>query len=357
MDSMTHRHLSLALLLAAGVAHAQSPDDKPAAAYANDPKYLAAFNEARQYRQDGKAHEARDGFAKANKIAGGGCIPCLNRVYDLDMELKNFKDAVATAAQLTTLAPGPKEKSVAEGRQGDAMLRQAGDKPKPAQLEAVHAVMQAALADHPKNQKALWDDAIVLARMGRTDEAHEAFFTYQARAQPTDAKRIRAARFAENPALATQKMAPAFEVKTLDGSEFNLDDMAGKVVLLDFWATWCGPCNASLPVLQHLAKTFANEPFVILSISQDDDGPKWKQFIAKNNMTWLQYRDRDGRLTRLFDIEGIPHYFTIDTDGALTAEMMGSDSDVEGKIKKLIRRAREAKPALPPGTNSVSGTD
>jgi hypothetical protein len=74
-------------------------------------------------------------------------------------------------------------------------------------------------------------------------------------------------------------------------------------------------------------------------------------------MTWLQYRDRDGRLTRLFDIEGIPHYFTIDTDGALTAEMMGSDSDVEGKIKKLIRRAREAKPALPPGTNSVSGTD
>jgi thiol-disulfide isomerase/thioredoxin len=130
------------------------------------------------------------------------------------------------------------------------------------------------------------------------------------------------------------------------------------VVLLDFWATWCGPCNDSLPVLQKLAKQFAGEPFVILSISQDDDGPKWKSFIASHQMTWLQYRDRDGRLSKLFDIEGIPHYFTIDSDGILTAEMMGSDSDVQGKIKKLIRKAKEAKPAPPPSAvaaGDVSG--
>jgi thiol-disulfide isomerase/thioredoxin len=218
-------------------------------------------------------------------------------------------------------------------------------------------MMQQALADHARNQKALWDDAFVLARMGSTDEAKLEFTKYVNRAQPTDPKRVRAAHFAEDPTLALKKMAPAFEVKTLDGTQFNLDDMTGKVVLIDFWATWCGPCNESLPVLQHLAKEFADQPFVILSVSQDDDGPKWKQFIAKNRMTWLQYRDRDGRLTRLFDIEGIPHYFTIDSDGVLTAEMIGSDSDVEGKIRKLIKRAKEAKPAPPPVSAEAAGTD
>ncbi len=339
------KSLLLATCSFAVVCSALAQEDKPVAAYANDPKYIKAFNEARAYRQDGKPAEARDGFAKANKIAGGACVPCLNRVYDLDMELKHFKEAAATAGQLIELAPGPREKSVAEGRQGDALLRQAGDKPKPAQLEAIHAVMQAAMTDHPGNRKALWDDALVLARLGRTDESKQEFTTYLQHAQPTDPKRVRAAHFIENPELAKQKMAPAFEVKTLDGSSFNLDDMAGKVVLLDFWATWCGPCNESLPVLQHLAKQFAGQPFVILSISQDDDGPKWKDFIAKHQMTWPQYRDRGGMLSSLFDINGIPHYFTIDSDGVLTSEMMGSDSDVEGKIRKLVKRAAESRAA------------
>jgi hypothetical protein len=74
-------------------------------------------------------------------------------------------------------------------------------------------------------------------------------------------------------------------------------------------------------------------------------------------MTWLQYRDRGNRLSSLFDIQGIPHYFTIDSDGVLTAEMMGSDSNVEGKLKKLVKRAAEAKPAAPVAAASVSGTD
>jgi thiol-disulfide isomerase/thioredoxin len=217
--------------------------------------------------------------------------------------------------------------------------------------------MQAALADHPKNQKALWDDALVLARMDKLDDAKQEFTTYVERAQPNDPKRVRAAHFAENPELAKQKMAPAFEVTTLDGSTFNLDEMGGKVVLLDFWATWCGPCNEALPQIQHLAKEFAGQPFLILSISQDDDGAKWKDFIAKHQMTWLQYRDRNGKLSSLFDVSGIPHYFTIDSDGVLRSEMMGGDSDVEGTIRKLVKRAKEAKPVIAPAAAQVSGTN
>ena len=95
--------------------------------------------------------------------------------------------------------------------------------------------------------------------------------------------------------------------------------------------------------MRKIAKEFANDPFVMISVSWDSDDGKWKQFIEKHEMTWLQYRDADHKLSDEFGISAIPHYFTIDSDGVLTAEMMGSGSDVEGKLKKLIAKARAAK--------------
>ena len=157
--------------------------------------------------------------------------------------------------------------------------------------------------------------------------------------------KVRAKHFADDPSLSLHKMAPAFEVTALDGSKFNLDNMGGRVVLVDFWATWCGPCNEELPNVKKMAKEFANEPFTIISISWDADEKTWKDFINKHEMTWLQYRDADHTLSERFAINAIPHYFTIDSDGVLTAEMLGSGNDVEGKIRKLLKKAHEAHPA------------
>ena len=94
--------------------------------------------------------------------------------------------------------------------------------------------------------------------------------------------------------------------------------------------------------MKKIAKQFAGEPLVILSISWDSDEAKWKQFIQKNEMTWMQYRDADQSLTKMFGINSIPHYFTIDSDGVLTSEMVGGGSDVEGRLKKLLAKAHEA---------------
>jgi hypothetical protein len=105
--------------------------------------------------------------------------------------------------------------------------------------------------------------------------------------------------------------------------------------------------------MKKIAKEFAGEPLVILSVSWDADEAKWKQFIAKNEMTWMQYRDADHELSRRFDVNAIPHYFTIDSDGVLTAELLGSGSDVEGKLKKLVARAKveqQRRSALASGT-------
>lgn len=157
-----------------------------------------------------------------------------------------------------------------------------------------------------------------------------------------DVDRQRAMRYISQPELARARMAPNFAVTTLDGQHVSLDDLKGKVVLLDFWATWCGPCRSALPHMKSIARKFQGQPFVVLSVSLDKSEDEWKDFITKNEMTWLHYRDGgfEGRISKLFGVEAIPHTVTIDADGVLQDEQIG-DNSIEGKLKKLIARAQE----------------
>lgn len=128
-------------------------------------------------------------------------------------------------------------------------------------------------------------------------------------------------------------------------------------MLIDFWAAWCGPCRAALPHMQEIARKFEGQPLVILSVSLDDDEQAWKDFIAKNRMTWLNYRDGGftGPLSKESGVEAIPHAFTLDADGVLQDEHIG-DALIEGKLKSCWRsrgtwskrRKRRTKPRSGP---------
>ena len=327
------------------------------AAYASDPKFQAAMAEGAQLVRKKEFSFAADSYKKANKIAGGQCLDCLRGEYNAQIAGARFKDAANTADVMEAMATDPAGKSTAEYRKASALYGAAGEKPKPDKLEAVHALLQQALSNYPKNAAALFLDGKVLAGMGKMEEAKADFAQCVSCVSPKDPGKLRAQHFAENPELSLHKMAPAFEVTALDGAKFNLDAMGGRVVLIDFWATWCGPCNEELPHVKKIAQEFAGQPLVIISVSWDRDEAKWKEFIAKNEMTWVQYRDADNKLSDEFGVNAIPHYFTIDSDGVLTAEMLGSGSNVEGKLKKLIARAREAQKETVAGTGaSVSSS-
>lgn len=317
--------------------HAQDTAD-----YKSNPKFQAAMTEAKQLEKQRNYVFAVDSYKKANKIAAGKDADCVNALFNLQIKIGSYKDASATATSAEALATTPIQKSKAESDLGYALLLEAGDKNKTDSLNAAHAAFKAALADNPKNATALFLDGRVLAGLGQMDAASEQFKECLSCVNPKDPAYLRAQHFAENPALSLHKMAPAFTVTALDGTKFNLDAMGGRVVLIDFWATWCGPCNRELPHMKKIAKEFAGEPLVIISISWDSDEAKWKEFINKNEMTWAQYRDADHHLSTLFGINAIPHYFTIDSDGVLTSEMLGEDSDVEGKLKKLVAKAKSA---------------
>jgi thioredoxin-like negative regulator of GroEL len=322
------------------VTPAGGPTD--ASSYTTNPKWVAAMREGKMYLRDHKPQFAKDDFNKANKIAGGGCWDCLEELYSAQFAEGDYKGAIETTEKMEALTPSPVQKSLVEAKRGDAILAKAGEKPKPDQLEQAHAAFQRALTNYPKNLPAMFRDGETLARMGKMDEAKTCFSQCATLAKPTDPARLRAQHFAEDPALALKKQAPAFEVTALDGTRFNLDAMGGRVVLIDFWATWCGPCNEELPNVKKIAKEFAGEPLVILSVSWDDDDAKWRQFVQKNEMTWMQYRDANHALSNAFGVNAIPHYFVIDTDGGLTTELVGAGSNVEGRLKKLVAKARDA---------------
>jgi len=205
-----------------------------------------------------------------------------------------------------------------------------------------HSELSQALAAAPNFPAALFLDGRALAHLGKDDDAKAQFQKFVKLASDDDPNRQRALRYIEEPELARARMAPAFSVTSIDGQRVSLDDLKGKVVLLDFWATWCEPCREALPHMRAIAKKFDGEPLVILSVSLDSDQQKWKDYIANNGMTWLNYRDGGftGPISKLFGVEAIPHTFTIDPDGILQDEHIG-DASVEGKLKKLIARARE----------------
>jgi len=236
------------------------------------------------------------------------------------------------------------------------LLNQAVDKKKDDLFARAHDEFTKALQTHGNFPEAVYADGLALAHL-KQDDAAKAQFESFVKIGPADSPdRQRALRFTAQPELARARMAPPFVITTIQGQRISLDDLTGKVVLLDFWATWCAPCRQALPQMKHLAKKFQEEPLIVLSVSLDDDEQKWKDFIAKNEMWWPQYRDGGftGQISTLFDVRAIPHTFTIDADGILQDEQIGDAS--EGKIKKLLARvARSAEIATARGAGAKIG--
>jgi thiol-disulfide isomerase/thioredoxin len=227
-----------------------------------------------------------------------------------------------------------------------AFMAEGIDKHKDEILSRAHDELTKALAAVANFPAAEYADGQVMAHLKQDAAAKACFEKYTQLETKDSPERQRALRYIAQPELARARMAPPFEVTTIDGRQVSLDGLQGKVVLLDFWATWCGPCREALPHVRQIAKKFDGQPLVVLSVSLDNDESKWKEFVAKNEMTWLQYFDGgfDGPIAKSFGVRAIPNTFTIDADGVLQDEHIG-DASIEGKLKKLVNRAKELQTA------------
>ena len=111
----------------------------------------------------------------------------------------------------------------------------------------------------------------------------------------------------------------ALTEKSIDGKAVSLDDYKGKVVLLDFWATWCPPCRAELPNLHAKYDQYHAQGFDVVGISLDKDVPTLRTFIEAKKMPWTQLYDANHPDTKTYGVQGIPFTLLIGKDGKIAA--------------------------------------
>ncbi|MGH9736954.1 MAG: redoxin domain-containing protein [Candidatus Acidiferrales bacterium] len=306
-----------------------------------DAKAQKTFNEGMDLARRQVFALAVGKFKKADQQDGGHCLSCQKDMRECALQSDDWKNAELASQELLAEAQGDKAIAVGHYEVGFVLVREAMEKHKREMFTHADEEFTAALKLAPNFPQALFADGKALSYLSQDDEAKARFAAFVKIAHPNDPDVRRAERFIAEPELARARMAPPFTVTTLDGRHVSLDDFHGKVVLLDFWATWCGPCREALPHMKQIANKFQGQPLVMLSISLDDNEQAWEDFVAKNGMTWLQYRDGgSGPISRLFNVDAIPHTFTIDSDGILQQEKVG-DAAIDGKLKKLCARAEQ----------------
>ena len=120
--------------------------------------------------------------------------------------------------------------------------------------------------------------------------------------------------------------APNFTLKNLDGKEISLNQFRGKHVLINFWATWCGPCKIEMPSLEALYERFKDRNFVLLAISNDMFGANIvKPFVKAHNINFPVLLDQRLKVSNAFGVVSLPTTFMIDPQGKIIGALFGAE--------------------------------
>lgn len=181
----------------------------------------------------------------------------------------------------------------------------------------------------------------VLARLESKNPNYAPLLKYKAEMAEAKAQKER---------LAEGKIAPEFSFPTPDGKKMlGPQDFKGKILVLDFWASWCGPCRAEIPHLKEAYKEYSNKGVAFFSVSIDKDNAAWRKAMKEENMPWAQVQaPKAGKdVMKQYQFSGIPYILVLDKEGKIVAKNLRGKA-LTDKLEELLsgKKKSVAMPAM-----------
>jgi tetratricopeptide (TPR) repeat protein len=322
----------VAFVVGLGVALGQQQDPQSKAA----DEFQKAFDNATLLLRAGQIDEAINEFRHAAKLRDDKCAECFQRIGQILLQQRRLNEAVTAFRQAADLKPA----NVAEMYNilGVALYLQ---NEKESYEQAVIALQKAIELSNGKVVKAYYNLGFALIKSGKEQEGIAVLKKFvELEPNATEASQARAV--IGNLKMVDAKIAPTFVVKSSTGNELALEKLRGKIVLLDFWASWCIPCRIDMPEVRKIWKKYSGDRFTIVGINLDSSRPAFDEYVKTEAVTWPQYFDGQGwgnLVARQYGVYAIPQTVLIDHEGAIRAiGLRGEELDM--KIGELLAPLR-----------------
>ncbi|HZD95985.1 MAG TPA: redoxin family protein, partial [Candidatus Sulfotelmatobacter sp.] len=329
----------LAGILLGGIAQAQPQASDPVA---------QAISQGDLFQSKRKFELALDSYHKADKLSHHTSSSAYLKIAAIEVKMGDFPSALNDSKKAVKAAGEDKSTAIHSHLLRSALLSQMAGKSSDKKLREAEDEVRQALALDPAHAIAHYDLGMILLKQERDPEGLAELNTFVSSPDAKAEQIAEARRTIASPIRAREPFAPDFSFTTLEKQPVSNASMRGKVVLLDFWGTWCPPCRESVPILRNINKKYTSKAFQLIGISSDDDEDVWRTFIDAQHMNWSEYIDLSGDVLEAFKVESFPTYIVLDKDGVVRYRQSGLGDSTQGDLEDAINKAlkRNSDPAL-----------
>jgi thiol-disulfide isomerase/thioredoxin len=309
---------------------------------------VQALSQGDLYQSKRKYELALDAYHKADKLSHHNSAQTYLKLAAVERKLGDFSSALDDAKKAVKVAGDNKSVAVRAHLLRATLLSQMAGKSTDKKLREAEDEIRQALALDSANALARYDLGFVLLKQERDPEGIAELNAFLSMPGAHSESFAEARRMVANPVRARAPFAPDFSFTTGQNQSLSNAALRGKVVLMDFWGTWCPPCRESVPTLRNLNKKYAGRPFQLVSVSSDEDEDVWKTFIQAERMDWSQYIDLPGAVLQAFKVDSFPTFVVLDKDGVIRFRQSGEGPTTEGELEDAINKylKRESDPKL-----------